>query len=351
MDIGITLTANAVRGVQSRDSVQHIKWAARYADEHGFDNVWSTEHHFTEIAHSGSPAAILGYYAGVTQRVKIGYAVAIVPLQHPMRLAEEISWLDNLSNGRLIGGVSPGWSALEFGILGVPILENRERFAEGFDIVKLALSGESFSYNGKHWQIPEVKMLPQPIQKPLPFVMATTSNESVANAARWKVGALLGFRSMEGLAEQRKLYIDTCIDEGYSQEEIDHLLKYMGVLRRIIVADSDEAAEEEALRSAVANRATTTRLMTPAGASAPLITEQMKLGFAEVEPRDTGAYLGVVGGTPDTITKKLLDIQALGIGHVLCGFTHGQGQGLDDVKNAIRRFSSEVIPAFKAESK
>ena len=83
MKIGMTLTANAVRGVRSSDSVQHVKWAAQYADQHGFDIVWTTEHHFTEVAHTGSPGAILGYYAGITERVQLGYAVANTGLMLP----------------------------------------------------------------------------------------------------------------------------------------------------------------------------------------------------------------------------------------------------------------------------
>jgi alkanesulfonate monooxygenase SsuD/methylene tetrahydromethanopterin reductase-like flavin-dependent oxidoreductase (luciferase family) len=329
-----------------------MRWAAKYVDQHGFDIVWTTEHHFTELAHSGSPGALLGYYSGVTEQVKLGYAVAIVPLHHPMRLAEEFAWLDNLSNGRLIAGISPGWAAYEFSVLGVPIEENRARLVEGFDIVKLALSGESFSYNGKFWQIPEVKMLPQPIQKPLPFVMATSSNESVVNAAKWKVGALLGFRPLETLAEQRKLYIDTCREAGHSEEEINGLLDNMGVLRRIIVADTDEEAEEEALGSAAAPNVMRSRLLTKGGESEPISTATLTRTGArvvgEVEPRETGAYLGVIGGTPETVTRKLLDLKALGVGHVICRFAANRTGGLEPVKEMIRRFCAEVVPAVKA---
>ncbi|MFN8534158.1 MAG: LLM class flavin-dependent oxidoreductase [Dehalococcoidia bacterium] len=354
MEIGITLTANATRGVQSAESVQHVKWAAQYADQHGFDIVWTTEHHFTEIAHTGSPGAILGYYAGVTERVKLGYAVAIVPLHHPMRLAEEIAWLDNLSNGRLIAGISPGWSAFEFNVLGVPLSENRERLAEGFEIVKLALSGESFSYDGKFWQIPDVKMLPVPIQgAALPFVMSTSSNPSVKLAAKWRVGPLLGFRPVETIAEQRQLFIDSCAEEGVTKDETNALLSRLGVLRRIIITDTDEEAEEEALWGGEQARETQARLLTVSGASEPVARLALsrsgdRTAVETADPRESGAYLGTIGGTVETVTRKLLELKAAGAGHIICGFYVGRTGGLDRVKETIRRFSAEVIPAVKA---
>src|SRR5215831_13380102 len=110
MELGIQLGASGAGGVHSHDAIDHSMWAARYADEAGFDYIWTTEHHFSESVHTGAPSAILAYFAGVTEQAKLGYGVAIVPLHHPLRLAEELAWVDNLSKGRLVVGISPGWA-------------------------------------------------------------------------------------------------------------------------------------------------------------------------------------------------------------------------------------------------
>lgn len=352
MKLGMTLTASVSPGHTSREAVQHCVWAARHADEAGFGYVWTTEHHFTEVAHTGAPSAILAHYAAITERVKLGYAVAIVPFHHPLRLAEEISWVDNLSNGRVVGGISPGWAAYEFAAFGVPLEERRARLEEGWEVLQKALTGDTFSHDGTFWNIPEARVLPPPVQQPVPFVMSTSSDESVVRAAQWKVGSLLGLRPLPLLAKQRELYIDTCRNEGYSEEEITELVSRMGVLRRIIITKTDEEGEDEALKGGQQFRESQARLLTLSGTDRPVenvirSATGVMTKAADVDLRETAAYTGTIAGTVETVTEKLLELNKIGIGHVLCGFGT-KGTGFDDVKESIRLFSKEVLPVVHA---
>lgn len=348
MEIGITLTPTGSGGAHPHDAARHLLWAARYADEQGFDNVWSTEHHFTTTAFSSAPSVLLGHYAAITERVKLGYAVAIVPLHHPLTLAEEMSWVDNVSNGRLIGGVSPGWSPYEFDVLGVPLSERHERFSEGFAIIRKALTGEKFSFEGRHWQLTDVQVLPPPIQPGGPkFVTATTSDDGVRRAADLKVSPLLGYAPFDGLAVQRQLFIDTCRTNDYPADEIADLLTRLGALRRVIIRDTDAEAEQEAIDSALGFTSGNKKHNTNArGEPVEGILRRAQQPSPDADPRKLFAYTGTIWGTPDTVISKLLGLRDVGVGHVIIQF-HSTTRDLDGTKENIRRFATQVLPAYR----
>jgi hypothetical protein len=105
------------------------------AEQLGFDSVWSTEHHFTDYEMIPNPVQFLTYMAGRTRRVKLGTMVIVLPWHDPLRVAEEISVLDNLSDGRMILGIGRGLCAFEFDGLRIPMEESRARFNESAALV------------------------------------------------------------------------------------------------------------------------------------------------------------------------------------------------------------------------
>ncbi|MCS7002248.1 MAG: LLM class flavin-dependent oxidoreductase [Dehalococcoidia bacterium] len=376
MKVGITLTPTGAGGAHPHDAVRHLVWAAQYADEHGFDNVWTTEHHFTPVAFSSSPSVLLSHYAAVTKRVNLGYAVAIVPFHHPMRLAEDMAYVDVLSGGRLIAGVSAGWAAYEFGVFGVPHEERRERFNEGFAIIRKALAGGKFSHEGKFWQIKDAQVLPPPIQPGGPkYVMSATSDESVKLCARLRVSPLLGYLPAEGLTRHRALYLEALDAEGIVGAEREDLLSRLGALRRVIIRDTDEEAEREAIDAALGFSRTSATLRTTDSAASSAVYQQPN-GAAAPRSNDTtgrperadhiegvlrreappapgqdvrtmSSYTGCVWGTPETVARKLADLADLGVGHVIIQF-HSTTRDLDGTKTNIRRFATEVLPRYRA---
>ncbi|GIW06444.1 MAG: luciferase [Dehalococcoidia bacterium] len=355
MQLGIQLGASAAGGQSSHESIDLAMWAARFADEAGFDHIWTTEHHFTENIHTGAPGAILAYVAGVTERAKLGYAVSIVPLHHPLLLAEEFAWVDNLSKGRLIAGISPGWAAYEFKLLGVPHEERRERLAESFEIITRALTNEPFSYQGRYFQIPEMRLFPPPRQKRIPFAMSCNQNESVRRAARWRVSPLLGFPPAPELFQQRQVFIDTCREEGVPEDEIAELVSYVGVRKFITIAKTDEEAEAIALAGTQQLQGTLKRLLTTAGAHDALESTVRTPSGAMVtldheDVRESPIFGNHLYGSVDTVIEKLLDLERVGgMAHCICVFGGGEN-GVAGSKQAIELFAKEVIPAVKQHS-
>lgn len=138
------------------------------AEPLGFDGIWFPEHHGTPYGMTPNPIQALTYFAGRTERVSLGTFVAVVPWWNPIRLATQIAYLDIVSNGRYTTiGLGRGVSKGEFAAVGVPREESRDRFNETLDILKLAFSGERFSYEGKIFSFPEMSLRPEPISTDL----------------------------------------------------------------------------------------------------------------------------------------------------------------------------------------
>src|SRR5882724_4019487 len=128
---------------------------AQAAENLGFGNVWLAEHHFSTYGYLSRPVQLATYIAARTRRIRVGTAVIVVPLHHPLVIAEEIAMLDLLANGRVDIGLGRGYQPYEFERLGLDLNSARARWDESIDILLLALKGKPFSYTGKHFQIPE----------------------------------------------------------------------------------------------------------------------------------------------------------------------------------------------------
>src|SRR3977135_1755309 len=139
------------------------------AERWGLDVMWLAEIHFApERTYLSSPLAIASAIAARTRRMKIGIAVQVLPLCHPLRLAEEAATVDQISQGRLIFGVGRSGVVSTYDAYQVPEGESRDRFTEILDIVKTAWTEPRFSYAGKFYNFDDVACTPRPYQKQLP---------------------------------------------------------------------------------------------------------------------------------------------------------------------------------------
>jgi probable F420-dependent oxidoreductase len=162
---------------------------AVHAEQLGFDSIWLSEHHFTGEGYLPCLPAALGALAARTSRVRLGTAVLLAPLHHPLRLAEDLAVVDQLCGGRLDVGVAPGYKPGEFATLGVPKSERGSRTDETIEILRLAWRGEPFSYAGRHFQFYDVMVTPPPVQQPGPPVWVGGSSLPAARrAARHRAG-------------------------------------------------------------------------------------------------------------------------------------------------------------------
>jgi alkanesulfonate monooxygenase SsuD/methylene tetrahydromethanopterin reductase-like flavin-dependent oxidoreductase (luciferase family) len=156
----------------------------KLADELGYTIAWFAEHHFSNYCLCASPLMMVAHCASITKKIRLGTAVVVLPLYNPARLAAEIATADALSNGRLMLGIGACYQPYEFQRFGVDIARNLEMTEEVCDILDLAFSRDFFSYNGKHYQMPETHIPARPVQKPLPIYVAGHTQAMFRTAAR-----------------------------------------------------------------------------------------------------------------------------------------------------------------------
>jgi len=156
----------------------------RLADQLGYQTAWFAGHHFSNYCLCASPLMMVAHCAAITEKIRLGTAVVVLPLYNPARLAAEIATADALSNGRLSLGIGAGYQPYEFERFGVDIKANLEMTEEVCDIIDLAFSHDFFSYDGKHYQIPETHIPARPVQKPLPIYVAGHTQAMFRAAAR-----------------------------------------------------------------------------------------------------------------------------------------------------------------------
>ena len=158
---------------------------ARLIDQVGLDSFWVTEHHFCEDGYLPSPTTICAAVASVTKRLTLGCGV-MAPFTHPLRLAEDLIGLDLISGGgRLIAQVGAGYKAEEFTGFGVERESRVERLLETVEILRGAFSGRPFRFEGRHYQIPELEVVPGPATPGgPPLLLAGNSVEAASRSGR-----------------------------------------------------------------------------------------------------------------------------------------------------------------------
>jgi alkanesulfonate monooxygenase SsuD/methylene tetrahydromethanopterin reductase-like flavin-dependent oxidoreductase (luciferase family) len=159
--------------------IQETLREARLTDELGFDVIWLAEHHFDGICAYVDPVSFAAALATATQHAKIGFAVAQMALHHPIRMAEQISLIDHLSNGRLIVGLGRGtaYNIYDYQGFGIDHTEAQARFEEAEAIMFEAWKGAAFEYHGEFFNLKLPAFRPIPYTKPHPYVIRAAATE------------------------------------------------------------------------------------------------------------------------------------------------------------------------------
>jgi alkanesulfonate monooxygenase len=193
---------------------------ARHAESVGFSSLWVFDHLFdappSYRAVFLEPVTTLALVIGATERVRLGTGILVLPLRDPVVTAKAFANLDHMSDGRLVFGVGVGWDEREFRACQVPKAERGRRMDEALEIIKGLWTQEVFSYRGRIFTIPEVRLVPRPAQRPHPpiwiaggTVPAGTSRHitsspgytyaaSIRRAARVGNGLMTAYRSAPG---------------------------------------------------------------------------------------------------------------------------------------------------------
>ncbi|HVA25661.1 MAG TPA: LLM class flavin-dependent oxidoreductase [Chloroflexota bacterium] len=152
----------------------------KLAEDLGFECFWFTEHHF--LLYGGpipNPAVFLAAAASRTSRIRLGSAISIIPLRHPLQTAEDYAMVDAVSGGRLDFGAGRGNVQLDFDVYEIDREESRARFEEGMEVIAKAWSSDRVSHHGRFWHFEDVGVYPRPAQQPMPNIwVAANSPES-----------------------------------------------------------------------------------------------------------------------------------------------------------------------------
>ncbi|MCI0887884.1 MAG: LLM class flavin-dependent oxidoreductase [Chloroflexi bacterium] len=178
------------------------------ADQIGFDNLWFVEHHFlTGFSGSPCPEVLMGALSQITKQIRIGFGVSILPHAHPVRIAERVAMVDQLTNGRVEFGTGRSNAYEQMG-LGVDPRDTRAMWEESISMLPQIWQSDEFSWEGKYWSVPPRRVLPKPFQKPHPrMYLACTQTESFRLAAEKGIGVLSSASYATSiLAEHVKVY-------------------------------------------------------------------------------------------------------------------------------------------------
>lgn len=340
MHFGNFLLLQSPTAKPSNEVFQRGVELAQAADELGFDSVWCAEHHFSTYGYLSRPLMYAQHLANKTQRIRVGTAVIVVPLHHPLVVAEEIATADILCGGRLDVGLGRGYQRYEFERLGQHLGESRGRWEETVDILMLAFTGKPFSYEGKFFQIPETSVFPQPVQTPHPPIWVVgQSPESVEATVARGFNLLSGGYgvSIDRLREFRQQF-DGLLEQHKPARPIR-----IGTQRPVYVTHSESDARkavEEArwnMRVTLSLRHNRERVEQGHAIAVP---------FADEPGVDDLLNRFMVIGTPDTCIRRIKALQdAMGIDHFNCSFWFGDLEQ-SKILQSMRLFSEEVMPAF-----
>ena len=339
MDIGTFLLMQSPTARPSQEVYARGIEQAQAAESLGYRNVWLGEHHFSTYGLLSRPAQLATYIAAKTTTLRVGTAVIVVPLHHPLIIAEEIAMLDILSGGRLDIGLGRGYQRYEFERFGLKLDAGGGRWDESLDILMKSFAGRPFSYDGKLFQIPETSVYPQPMQKPHPPIWITAQSEYAIDAAvRRGFNVLTGGFGVpvERLAEFGKLF-ERVVNEVQPAKP-----PRVGVQRAVYVtkdaADARDAAEQARwnMRVTLSLRNNYERVENGVAVPVPAKTEPT---IDELIDR----YLVI--GTPDTVIRQIKRVQELvGITHFNCSFWFGDMEQAR-ILRSMELFAKEVMPA------
>src|SRR6201987_365913 len=173
----------------SNQFVADITNEALYADKLGMHSAWIGEHHFNSLGVLSCTDLVLAYVAAQTKHIRLAPAVTVLPLHHPIRVAEQWATLDLLSTGRVDFAAGRGYDKREYLPFHVSFENKHGIFEEGLELVRKLWQGDGgLSHHGKNYSFDDVRITPKPIQRPLPIYVGSFSKPSIELAARLGCG-------------------------------------------------------------------------------------------------------------------------------------------------------------------
>lgn len=340
-----SLSLPLLKDLSAPDPFRETFDLAVLAEECGFDTVTIGHHHFMP-GNMADPLTFLAAVAARTSTIRVGTGIFQLPVHNPVRVAEQVATIDQLSGGRISLGVGLGWWPLEYEVHGSDFRQRGARMEEALRILKLVWAEEDTSYDGRFWSFPELTVHPRPVQDPHPPLwVAGVADAAVDRAARLGDAWLCGpVQSLTKALSCLDVYRASCAAAGTTPD---------WVLRRYAWVGSDrDQVMGEVLPEYVGG------LMEHWRESVEDDEEKALFGRIDagedVTPEEIAADRLLFGAPDDVIAQVQRYRDLTGCEHVHAAFGAGLPGasekaslgGFDDIAAMIRLYGREVIPAF-----
>jgi alkanesulfonate monooxygenase SsuD/methylene tetrahydromethanopterin reductase-like flavin-dependent oxidoreductase (luciferase family) len=323
---------------------------AKLTEQLGFDAIWLAEHHFDGICAYVDPISFAGVLASATSRIKIGFAVAQVSLHHPIRLAEQIALLDNVTKGRIIAGLGRGTSYNVYDYQGydVPPEQAQERFEEAEAIMLKAWTGGAVEHYGKYWNLRLPILRPRPYTRPHPFIIRSSgTEESMLEIARRGQPFLMNVQAYDVTKRRMELYRQTLREQGLDEARVARLVEQCWVWRNVFVAESDAEADRVGLPLFEEMQRQRAKMREQVYREQGVRLQSRAPGPMAPAAR-TVAEHALIRGSPATVAEKLAAVAAIGIGGVIMSFRLGS-MTYDVAASSLKLFAEKVMPGLRAK--
>ena len=309
------------------------------AEQLGLELCWFTEHHFIEDGYLPNFVPVAGAAAALTSKIRFSTDICLMPFRHPVRLAEDLAILDNISNGRMELGAGMGYAAHEFDGFGFPVSRRVSLTEEAIEILRLAWSREPFSFEGKRYSYSDLRVTPDPVQADgPPLWIAATSRAGALRAARYDTHLLpQGPR-------------DAVLDPW--QEELratgrDPGDKRVGIIRGVFVTDDAEREWTEVAAAERYRRRVYAGIIKSSSDHKQAVNKRAASEAAK-EPDPLNPLVWTVGDVDHCVAELTELIREHGVTDLV---TWGGPPGLAPsvMNHSLERFAKEVVPRIRAE--
>lgn len=326
--------------------VKDILDEALYADTLNFRSAWIGEHHFSTLGINSSPEMLLAFIAARTTRIRLAPAITVLPLHHPIRVAEQWATLDLISGGRVDFASGRGYDEREYIPFGANFRDNQSIFEEGMEIIRKIWDTDGpITHHGKHYQLDDVWITPSPVQRPMSMYVASFSAPSIELAGRIGAGLIVApfaaAVTFGGLSDVNRLYTESCAKHGKKKQRL--MCSYF-----IHFADTPE--EEAAARArqiryykecVIEAFPSDPEKCPPSYRYFLAMVDRLK----NVQPQDLTSNSVLIGNSAQ-ITEVLKGVEAAGVDEVILYFNVGL-KDHQQTKDEMARFMAEVAPHFQ----
>ncbi len=319
------------------------------AETTGLDVMWLAELHTApERSVLAAPLTIASAIATRTKRMKIGIAVQVLPLCHPLRIAEEAATVDHISHGRLIFGIGRSGFPRTYEAYGISYAESLELFAEVTEIVKRAWKQEAFSFHGKFYDFENIHLVPKPYQSPYPELRIAVNSPDTfveAGAAGMPIFVATRLGDLTELVPNLRAYRAAWQEAGHP----GHGKVYLRV--PVYVAATEKQAREEPEESVMHfYRYLGARIEASAAMVGARAIENRSERGQRLQSIDYEEVLRskIIVGTPAMVSDRLHQLrEELGLSGILAELNCGMRIPAPQVLNSLQMLCSEVTPEFR----